>query len=172
MKPEVQELVKQLDHSLEGLIKVYRHLLNVVRRERELLVSANLEELAENNRVKEMTLLKIRELEENRIKSARQLAQIEGLDVERTRLLDFARHYDNSPVGERFRKLHSVLDLLIKRVREHNQYNEALVTSALDTMTGALGNLRDNLGSGKTYKKTGAVKQGPAESGQLVSREA
>jgi hypothetical protein len=172
MKPEVQELIKQLDQSLEGLIKVYRHLLTVVRKERELLVGAKLDELAENNRVKEMTLLKVRELEETRIKVAKELARQEGLDAERTRLLDFARHFDSSPVGERFRKLHSVLDLLIKRVREHNQYNEVLVTSALDTMTGAIGHLRDNLGGGKTYKKSGAVKSGTAESGQLVSKEA
>jgi len=172
MKPEVQELVKQLDLSLEGLIKVYRHLLTVVRKERELLVAAKLEDLTENNRVKEMTLLKVRELEETRIKVAKELAKQEGLDVERTRLLDFARHFDSSPIGERFRKLHSVLDLLIKRVREHNQYNEVLVTSALDTMTGAIGHLRDNLGGGKTYKKSGAVKSGTAESGQLVSKEA
>ncbi len=177
MKPESNdnkqiELVKQLDQSLEGLIKGYRLLLNIVRRERELLVASKLDDLTENNRVKEIALLKVRDLEESRIKIARELASKEGLDVERTRLLDFARHFDSSPVGERLRKLHSVLDLLIKRVREHNQYNEVLVTSALDTMTGAIGHLRENLGGGKTYKKSGAVKTGSAESGQLVSKEA
>jgi hypothetical protein len=171
MKPETAELVQQLDLSLEGLIKVYRHLLNVVRKERELLVSANLEDLSENNRVKEMTLLKVRELEETRIKIVKNLAVEEGMDVERARLRDFALHFGGT-VGDRFSKLHSVLDLLVKRVREHNQYNETLVNSALDTMTGALSNLRDNLAGGSTYKQTGTVKQSTAESGQLVSREA
>lgn len=171
MKPESAELVKRLDQSLEGLIKVYRHLLNIVRRERELLVAANLEDLTENNRVKEITLLKVRELEDGRVQIVKDLAKQEGLDVERTRLLDFARHFGGD-VDVRFRKLHSVLDLLIKRVREHNQYNEALVTSALDTMTGAIGSVRESVAGGKTYKQTGTVKTGNAESGQLVSREA
>src|SRR5881394_34696 len=100
------ELVKRLDQSLEGLVKAYRHLLNVVRRERDLLIAAKLDDLVENNRTKELTLLKIRELEDIRIAAAKELAQAEGLDIERTRLLDFARHFDSTPTGERFRKLH------------------------------------------------------------------
>ena len=170
MKPESQELLKSLEQSLEGLVKVYRLLLNVVRREKEILISTNLEELTQNNKTKEATLMKARESEELRRQIAYQLAELEGLDPQSTRLLDFARHFGGTS-GDRLRKLHSVLDLLMKRVREHNLYNETLVHTALNTITGAMDNLRDSIGGGKTYKKSGTVKNTPAESGQLVRKE-
>lgn len=163
--------LKVLEQSLEDLVKVYRLLLNIVRKEKEILISANLDELAINNRTKEASLMKAKEVEEMRRLSATELAISEGLDPESTRLLDFARHFDG-PVGERLRKMHSVLDLLMKRVREHNQYNEVLVGSALNNITGAMDNLRDNLGPGKTYKKSGTAQAIPAGAGQLVSKEA
>lgn len=163
--------LKVLEQSLEDLVKVYRLLLNIVRKEKEILISANLDELAINNRTKEASLMKAKEVEDMRRLSASELALSEGLDPEATRLLDFARHFDG-PVGERLRKMHSVLDLLMKRVREHNQYNEVLVGSALNNITGAMDNLRDNLGPGKTYKKSGSAQSIPAGAGQLVSKEA
>ncbi len=170
MKPESTELAKNLEQSLEGLIKIYRLLLTIVRKEKDILIATQLEDLANNNKTKEATLMKAREAEEARRKIAFQLAQLEGLDPETTRLLDFARHF-GGPIGERYLKLHSVLDLLMKRVREHNQYNEGLVRSALNTVTGAMDNLRDNITGTKTYKKSGTVKNDPAESGQLVRKE-
>ncbi len=170
MKPESAELVKNLEQSLEGLVKIYRLLLTVVRKEKDILIASQLDELAQNNKTKEAALMKARESEEVRRKIAFQLAESEYLDPETTRLLDFSRHFGGE-VGERFRKLHSVLDLLMRRVREHNQYNEGLVSSALNTITGAMDNLRDNISGTKTYKKSGTVKNDPAESGQLVRKE-
>ena len=52
---EVQKLIQ----TLEEQIKVYRHLLEVVRKEKDILISANLDDLNENNRAKEAMLLKI-----------------------------------------------------------------------------------------------------------------
>jgi hypothetical protein len=169
MKPESEQLVVQLEANLEDLIRVYRHLLGVVRREKEILILAQLNELNENNKAKELTLLKAKELEESRMKIVKDLAIQENLTGV-TKLLDFAREFGGE-VGERLRRLHSVLDLLLKRVREHNQMNEKLVKSALENITGAIGSIRDTLKDKPTYKKGGAVTQRPAESGQLVSKE-
>jgi hypothetical protein len=171
MKPTTEQHLKTLETSLEDLVKVYRLILNIVRKEKEILIAANLDELAVNNRTKEAALMKVKEIEDVRRVSALELAHSEGLDPDSTRLLDFARHFDGA-IGDRLRKMHSVLDLLMKRVREHNQYNEVLVGSALNNLTGAMDNLRDNLGSGKTYKKSGAVAKGPAEAGSFVRKEA
>lgn len=170
MKPESTELIKNLEQSLEGLVKAYRLLLNVVRKEKDFLIASKLEELTENNKTKEVTLIKIREIEESRKKFAFELAQTEGLDPHATRLLDFAKHF-GGPHGERLLKLHSVLELLMRRAKEHNQYNEVLVRSALNTITGAMDNLRDSISGSKTYKKSGVTKNQPAESGQLVRKE-
>ena len=116
MKPASEENLKILETSLADLVKVYRLLLNIVRKEKEILIAANLDELAANNRTKEVSLMKAKEIEETRKRAAQQLAVSEGLDAESTRLLDFARHFDG-PIGDRLRKMHTVLDLLMKRVR-------------------------------------------------------
>lgn len=170
MKPESMELYKKLELNLDDLVKVYRHLLNVVRKEREILVSANLDELNENNRNKETTLVKARSLEEARIQIVKELSVAEGLN-ESTKLLEFARQIGGE-IGDRLRSRQSVLELLLKRVKEHNLQNEVLVNSALDTITGGIGAIRDGLKDKPTYKKSGGKTSRPAESGQLVSREA
>ena len=114
--------------------------------------------------------MKVRDLEEERQVAARELAELEGLPAH-TRLGEFARHFGGAQ-GERFRHLHSVLELLLKRVKEHNSQNEVLVNSALDSISGAMGSIRDVLKDKPTYKKSGGMASRPAESGQLVSKEA
>ncbi|OFZ17877.1 MAG: hypothetical protein A2Z20_05880 [Bdellovibrionales bacterium RBG_16_40_8] len=65
-----------------------------------------------------------------------------------------------------------MLELLLKRVREHNAQNEILVKSALENVTGAMGSICNTLKDKPTYQKTGGIASRPAESGQLVSKEA
>lgn len=169
MKPESSESYSKLEKTLDELIKVYRHILQVVRRERDILISANLNELTENNKSKEVAFIKARHLEEERQVAAKELATHEGLELT-TKLVEFARHLGGE-AGDRLRSRQSVLELLLKRVREHNQHNEALVKSALENVTGAIGSIRDQLRDKPTYKKSGGIASRPAESGQLVSKE-
>lgn len=170
MKPESIELCKKLVAHLEDLIKIYRHLLGVVRKEREILVSANIADLNENNKSKEAMLIKARDVEEARLNAAKALALSENLS-ENTKLLDFSRHIGGE-TGERLRNIQSVLELLLKRVKEHNSQNEILVNSALNSITGAMGSIHDTLKDKPTYKKSGDITSRPAGSGQLVSKEA
>ena len=170
MKPESRELIQKLDSNLDEIIKVYRHLLNVVRKEKEILIAADLDELNLNNRSKEAMLIKARSLEESRQAIVKELAEAEGLASD-IRLKDLALHFGGAE-GERFQKLHSVLNLLLKRVREHNQYNEGLVSSALDTVTGGMQNIRESVGEQRNYKKGGKLNDAQPGSGRLVSKEA
>lgn len=170
MKPQKQDLVAKLDQTLDSIIKVYRQLLDVVRKEREILISANLDDLNQNNRTKEATLIRARQLEAERLQLAQELSKAEGLDTERIRLLDFAQHFGGE-VGDRFRRLHSVLDLLLKRVKEFNLQNEVLVHSALDTVTGAMTDIKETISDKRTYKQGGKLQGTQTEAGQLVSRE-
>lgn len=170
MKPENHEHFKNLEKCLDGLIKVYRQVLNVARKERDILIAANLDELNENNKTKEALLIKARQLETERIQVAKNFALAEGLG-ESARLLEFANHIGGER-GERLRNLQTVLELLLKRAREFNTQNEVLVNSALEKVTGAMGSICNSLKDKPTYKKTGGVTSRPTESGQLVSKEA
>ena len=63
---KIRELANSLISILDEQIRVYRHLLECVRKEKDILDSANLDDLNENNRTKEAFLLKIRALETQR----------------------------------------------------------------------------------------------------------
>jgi hypothetical protein len=108
---------------LDDLVKIYRSLLDVVRREKEILTDSRLDELNENNKSKDALLVRIRTLENSRMKSARELAQILGGDVDQPRLLELAAKMPGER-GDRLRNLHSVLELLVRRVAEVNKQNE------------------------------------------------
>jgi flagellar biosynthesis/type III secretory pathway chaperone len=73
--------------------------------------------------------------------------------------------------GDRLRNMHSVLELLIRRVSEVNKANEELVQSALRSITGAMEAIKDGLAPAPTYGQKGAPVAKP-EGGALVSREA
>jgi flagellar biosynthesis/type III secretory pathway chaperone len=163
--------IDQLIQTLEEQVKVYRHLLEIVRKEKDILISANLDDLNENNRTKEAMLIKIRALEAERIKEAAQICQELQLTDGEPRLLDIAREIGGES-ADRLRSIHSVLELLLKRVQEYNQQNETLVQSALANITGAMNAIRGTLQDKGTYQRKGEVAQSGSVAGQLVSREA
>ena len=167
---KIRELTGTLTTLLEEQIRVYRHLLECVRKEKDILVSANLDDLNENNRAKEALLLKIRALETQRIAVATELFQGLGLTGEFPRLVEIARHLD-SESADKLRNIHSVLELLLRRVQEFNQHNETLVQSALTNITGAMKEIKGTLADKATYQKKGEVDT-HTNAGQIVSREA
>ncbi len=161
----------QLIQILDEQIRVYRHLLEIVRKENEILISANLDDLNENNKSKEAMLIKIRSLENDRISLAKAVGESLGLEDSAPRLIEIARHVQDEK-AEKLRNMHSVLELLLKRVQEHNKKNEVLVQSALANITGAMNNLKSVLEDKKTYKRKGDLGKSPNIAGQLVSKEA
>lgn len=160
----------ELMDSLDDLVKVYRSLLDVVRREKEILVSSKLEDLQENNKSKDAMILRIRSLENQRMKCARDLAQAVGADVDQPRLLDIAVHCE-SQWQDRLRNMHSVLELLVRRVSEVNKQNEELVQAALTNITGAMDSIREGMKPKSTYARQGQMAQSKSEGGNLVRKE-
>jgi flagellar biosynthesis/type III secretory pathway chaperone len=164
-------LYTNLVENLENLVKVHRALLDVVRREKEILIASKLDDLNENNKAKDTMLVKIRSLENQRAKQARDLAQAVGADTENPRLLDIAIHCDPK-WQDRLRNIHSVLELLLRRVSEVNKSNEELVQAALKNITGAMDSIREGLKPKPTYGQKGQFAQAKNDAGHLVKREA
>ncbi len=159
----------QLVSCLDQLVKVYRALLEVVRREKDILVESNVEGLSENNRAKEAMIIKIKSLETQRMRCAKDLAHLIGADVERPRLSEIASRFDG-PQGEKLRNAQSVLELLIKRVSEINKENEVLVQAALSSINGAMQSIKDTLQDKNTYQSQGKIQPSQAP-GHLVRKE-
>jgi flagellar biosynthesis/type III secretory pathway chaperone len=164
------KLFENLVDNLDQQVKVYRALLDVVRKEREVLVSAQIEQLNENNKAKEAILVKVRSLDVARIKYARDLAQSVGADAEQPRLLEIASKL-NIEQGDRLRVLHSTLELLLKRLSEINKSNEEIVQAALQNVTGAIESIKGTLQAKPTYGKKGALVTSPQNGEHLVSKD-
>ncbi len=161
-----------LVNNLEDIIKIYRALLLIVRREKEILISANLDDLNENNKVKEETLLKAKKLERERLEIVKKLVAEDRIPNEKPTLLELSVFYEGDR-GEKLQSLHAVLEILVKRLKDINSFNEKLINSALHNITGAMKSIKELLEENKTYQKEGGIQSSPAtqSSGQLVSKQ-
>lgn len=162
----------KLEANLEELTKIYRSLLDIVRKEKENLLKADVKALEEGNILKEEILFRLRAQDSLRARYAMELANLVGADTESPRLLELAQKMSGTPAADRLRTQHAALDILIKRITDINKENEEYANTALSTVNGALNNIKDSLSGKKTYGGKGQVKQGPQVAGNFVSKEA
>ena len=172
MDATVERAFHKLEANLEELTKIYRSLLDIVRKEKELLLKADRDALEESNKLKEELLFKLRAQDSLRSRYAMELATMVGADIENPRLLELAQKLAGTPAADRLRTQHAALDILIKRITEINKDNEEYAKSALNTLNGALDEIKDTVSGKKTYGGKGQYKQGPQVSGNFVSKEA
>ena len=98
MSSRKNEIYHLLSENLDQLIKAYRSLLEIVRKEKDILISAKIDELNENNKSKDAILVRVRSLENSRMKCARDLALATNTDVDQPRLLELASKLDEPKV--------------------------------------------------------------------------
>jgi len=169
---KTQNAYLKLDTNLEDLTKTYRLLLDLLRREKELLLQSDVEKLIESNQAKEACLYKLRAMDAARERYARELAGLVGAEVSAPRLLEIAQKI-SGPAADRLRTQHSTLDLIIRRVHEINKENETFAQSALSTLNGAMGQLKDTLAPKKTYGRNGKMASvTETAAGNFASKEA
>ncbi len=166
-----QKIFEKLVKNLEEITKQYRLLLDCVRKEKEVLIQANIEKLNENNQLKELLLSKIKGLDGLRANYAAELATHIGADAHSPRLLDIAQKIGGAE-ADRLRSIHSTLEIITNRLVQINKDNAQYAESALKTVGSAMDNLKETLMGQKTYQKKGAYNQGPDKSGHLVRKEA
>lgn len=160
----------RLTKSLDKLVTIYRHLLELVRKENDVLVRADMNELPGINKSKEKMILKIAELEDKWSEAAASLAKDLKMDTE-PRLMELSRKIGGEN-GEKLQQTHSVLSMLVHRINEINKKNETLVGSALSHINGAINSIADTLNENPTYKNSGGMKEeNEGASGRLVQKE-
>lgn len=162
---------KKLHSTLEDMILFYRQLLEVVRKEKDLLIKADIDLLSENNSAKEAVLSKIKAIDSIRERYAKELCQVLGAETESPRLLEIARLI-KTEWGDQLRNMHATLTLLTQRVTSLNQENADYAASALNSLNGAMGEIKDTLAGKTTYERKGKMNYGPDKAGNFVSKEA
>lgn len=170
-KVELQQRAgEKLTHNLDELVKIYRSLLDLLRKEKDLLIKSDIEALNESNQTKEKLLLKMRSLDSLRVNYAVELAKLVGADDKQPRLLDIAR-YTSGALSDRLRSLHSSLEVLLNRVSEINKENAEYCESALTVTEGAMRSIKDAVTGKKNYGPKGKIQtQNSQASGSLVSK--
>lgn len=166
-----QKAYEKLVQNLEEITKLYRQLLDCVRKEKDLLIQNNIDLLNENNLRKEDFIVKLKSVDGSRAGYAADLAATIGASTTEPRLLELAQRMGGVE-GERLRTIHSALELLTNRLVQLNKENAVYAESALKTVNSAMQNIKDTLSGPKTYQKKGTYQQGHDKSGHLVSKEA
>ena len=163
---------KQLIQTLENLVQVYRNLLNIVKKENDVLSSTQFSEIEQINFSKEKLLLKVRELEIQWQKSADLLAQRWRLPNSKPSLLELANH-PRATQGPKLKKLRQVLNELIERVFDWNKKNASLIKTTLSHITGAMDSITEFLNENPRYGSQGSMSSENKDAqGRLVQREA
>lgn len=170
MEAYKDRLYIKLEYNLEELTKLYRQLVDQLRKEKEILLSGDPERINESTKLKEFILVRIKALDALRVKYASEMAKELHMDPDQPRLLEIARKLDGDR-GNRLRGIHSALEVMFKRIPELNRENEEYAKAALKHLQGAMENVKDNFAGQKTYQRKGNVERGPERSGHLVSKE-
>jgi hypothetical protein len=166
-----QQLFLELVKHLNQLVLVYRHLFDTVRKEKAILLNADLNSLSEVNQAKELMLKKINELEKKWLAVATQMQPALGLSSQIPRLQEIAEAYSGAE-KEKLLRFRTVLNILIQRTSTLNKQNDQLAKSALSHIAGAMQAFTDTLNKKSTYEKKGKRSESSMEtSGRLVSKE-
>ncbi len=170
MEDAKKRAYQKLHTNLEDIVKIYRQLLDVVRKEKDVLIEAKAPLVEETTTQKDQLLAKARGMDALRMRYAEEMAGMVSGDIENPRLLEIAQKLGGEE-GVQLRSIHSTLELLIKRITDLNAENEALAKNALKALSGQMTEIKETITGKTTYEKKGQVKLGPATAGNFVSRE-
>ena len=108
---------KDLVQSLDHLVKVYRHLLDIVRKENEVLTAADMNEIPVINEAKERLVYKVKELESQWQGAANTLGHQLKIKNEQPTLLELSRYFSGDE-RVKLEQVRSVLTMLVGGIDE------------------------------------------------------
>ncbi|MBW1700769.1 MAG: flagellar protein FlgN [Deltaproteobacteria bacterium] len=162
-------LLNKLLGLLEEETGFYRSLLSVLQKEKKAVVDSKLDELNEAGKEKESLLLKIRILEEERLRIQERLADSLGYEPQGLTLTKLSQLV-GEPYSTRLKVCYSNLLTLIPGIREINHSNKSLLTHSLELVRGSLALLNNFVASNAVYYRTGKMQSGD-QSGNVLSGE-
>lgn len=163
--------LEDLMKTLEAMSFGYEELETALTQERDFLIAADLERLGLNNLKKEKIIYHLRDLEFLREKQALAVAKKVQLATAEPRLLLIAEKLTGD-LATKMKNVHAALQKATARVQELNIANETYVRSALNSLSGAMGDVKETLAPKKTYGRSGKMAHGPDRAGNFVGKEA
>ena len=148
---------------------LYRDLLQVMDRERVVMIRSRLEELGPVAVEKQTLIGRLHDAEERRSELIGRLA--EGFDCVPAELtLSRLAHMAPPPHGEALGRCRTELSGLMKRLREENRRSEVLCRHSGELLRASYGVVRGLAANGTVYHRGGRI-QGARLNGKLVCDE-
>ena len=154
---------------LEEETKLYGLLLLTLQQEKKAVVGSKLEKLNEAGKEKENLLLKIRILEEQRVKIMEALAAELGCSSKELTLIALSQSV-GKPYSDQFKKCRSNLLSLTQSIKEINRANAAMFNYSVELVKSSLDLLDNIIVSNPVYYRTGKIQTGHFE-GRVFSGE-
>ena len=171
----MEQRTQGLIQALRRLIGHHRLLLEAVRAEKEALVQADLKAIHESTGNKEAVLGSILQVERERTAIIDELAlqwRIPFAELSLSKVIEKVQGTD-LPSADQLRGLQNTLTVLIKRIREQNSENQALVEESLKHITEMKRNvLGEASPQASAYTRRGARKGAASGEARLIQREA
>jgi len=162
-------LLKELLELLEREIDIFKSLLPVFKKEKEAVLTSDLNELNKASAEKEKLLSKMRSLEKKRTHVMNKLAEsLEVLPDELT-LTKLAQSVKN-PYSIRLKNYSLQLLKLTKNISNANTNNKSMFAHSLNFVKSALALLQNIIAPGQVYHRTGKVQAGN-QGGKVLSGE-
>lgn len=169
-----QSTIKRLYDTLQKLLTLHRQLLEIVRKEHEALVQADLTQIQDWTLSKQKTLEGISATETERLKITAELAVEWSRPISELSLNAIAERVQATDLklADQFRTLNKAILLLIQRITEQNRHNGTLVENFL----GHIGQMKRNIlgetvPKAETYTQRGQ-RSGGVQGARLFSKEA
>lgn len=169
----MREELEDLYRILQRLIMLHRNLLDVIKREKECLVEADLKNIHQIISEKEAVISLIQACENDRLRLAGALIHIWKIPISELTLLNLIEKIQLQSVTEadRFRSAHEALAFLLSKCRESNLENASLVERSLGHVLEMKKNIIESVtGHREGYDKHGR-KPGRGSQSRLISRE-
>jgi len=162
-------LLKELLKLLEDEIEIFRSLLPVFKKEKEVVLASDLDELNITLAKKEKLLFNMRSLEKERTHVMKKLAESLELSPDELTLRKLARSVKN-PYSIRLKNSGLQLLKLTKKISHANNANRGIFAHSLNFIKGALTLLQNIIAPSQVYHRTGKV-QADHQSGKILSGE-
>jgi flagellar biosynthesis/type III secretory pathway chaperone len=162
-------MINQLLGVLEGESELYRSMLTVIGKESKAAVRSDLNALTKAGEEKENILLKLRLIEEQRIRLVREMAEALGYSP-RDFTITMISQLVGEPFAGRLSQAGTDLSTVLNTVKDANHRNKQLFEHSLELLRGSFNLLSELTRSDMVYYRTGNI-QRTYQTGKCVNGE-
>lgn len=154
----MERLMDDLNKLILNQIEFYEKLLEVLHKENEIILSSSVEDLASNNKKKEVVVLQIKLLDESCRQLVEKIYQAKSIEHLESSLPHLMEVLDNSGENQ-LRPVYTKLVQIAQKVKETNGYNESLIKGSLRAIKSSISFLVSCASSGTpTYENSGQLR--------------